>query len=191
MNAPPRIDRGRRTIHLLPGNWYVGTDGELVVTVLGSCVAVCLRDPGAGVAGVNHFMLPGCGAVSYDPRKEDARFGIHSMELLIGDLQRNGASRSALEAKIFGGGSVLDSVASVRVGERNATFAVEYLRFEGIPIVARDLLGSRARKLRFDMSTGEARVKYVSTVERRSMMTAELSSHRENKLRPGTVELFT
>ncbi|MEJ0067592.1 MAG: hypothetical protein WDO24_01270 [Pseudomonadota bacterium] len=30
----------------------------MLVTVLGSCVSACVRDPLAKVGGMNHFMLP-------------------------------------------------------------------------------------------------------------------------------------
>ena len=47
---------------LLPGEYYVTTAGEMIVTVLGSCVSACVRDVRLGIGGMNHFMLPGNGS---------------------------------------------------------------------------------------------------------------------------------
>lgn len=43
---------------LLPGEYYVTVEDEIIVTVLGSCVSACIRDPIRGIGGMNHFMLP-------------------------------------------------------------------------------------------------------------------------------------
>ena len=185
----PNFEDHRKMHHLMPGDWYVSESGETIVTVLGSCVAVCLHDRRLpNVAGVNHFMLPGDGT-DHDPTRDDGRFGVHSMELLITDLQHLGAARANLEAKVFGGSSVLDSVASVHVGERNVQFALDYLEREGIPVVAKDVLGPRARKLIYDTSSHEARIKYVRTHEAHRVTTSE-KTQRRVKPAMGTVELF-
>ena len=96
---------GCEAVKILPGE-YFATDGDMaLVTVLGSCVAACLRDPVAGVGGMNHFMLPRddtSGALS-----RSARYGAYAMEVLINQLMRMGARRERLEAKVFGGGNVL------------------------------------------------------------------------------------
>lgn len=48
-----------RRIHVGQGEHLVTSDPNVVLsTVLGSCVAMCLRDPVAGVGGMNHFLLP-------------------------------------------------------------------------------------------------------------------------------------
>lgn len=43
---------------LMPGDYYVTNQDEMLTTVLGSCVAACIRDVVTGVGGMNHFMLP-------------------------------------------------------------------------------------------------------------------------------------
>ena len=94
-------------VKILPGEYYVSTRELLMVTVLGSCVAACVRDRISGIGGINHFMLPD------DRRDEDSRFGRsmrygdYAMEILINQLLKLGARRSNLEAKVFGGGNVL------------------------------------------------------------------------------------
>jgi chemotaxis protein CheD len=177
----------QKSVHLLPGDWFIATVGEIVVTVLGSCVATCLYDPVTKIAGVNHFMLPGDAGTD---REGNAKFGVYSMELMITDLQRHGVQRANLEAKVFGGGSVLDSVASAHIGEKNVAFALDYLERERIPITARDLLGMKARKLLYDASTNRAFVKYVTSRETKRVVEEESSYSKRAKPKTGTVELF-
>src|SRR5262245_42760287 len=75
----------KEAVKILPGEYYVTNADMILVTVLGSCVSACIRDPKAGVAGMNHFMLPdardGDGVLS-----ASARYGSYAMELLINQL---------------------------------------------------------------------------------------------------------
>src|SRR5215470_3875705 len=90
---------------IFPGQYFV-TDRDIVlVTVLGSCVAACIRDLRAGVGGMNHFLLPDS-ARDVSPASRSARYGSFAMEVLINQLIRHGARRETMEAKLFGGGSV-------------------------------------------------------------------------------------
>ncbi len=134
---------------LLPGEYFV-TDKECVlVTVLGSCVSVCLRDPQTAISGMNHFLLP-CNDGSNDTlESRSARYGMFAMELLINQMLKMGAARDRLEAKVFGGGSVLDNIQFSNVGEKNVAFIREYLQIERIPIIAEDLLDKYPRKIYF------------------------------------------
>ena len=141
---------------ILPGE-FLATARELVlVTLLGSCVAACLRDPVAGVGGINHFMLPESGA---GIAGESARYGGYAMEMLINDLLKQGASRARLEAKVFGGGNVLKGLTVTNVGERNVAFVRQYLASERIPIVAQDVLDVCPRKIYYFPKNGRALVK--------------------------------
>lgn len=147
------------SIKLMPGD-YVATacEPKLLVTVLGSCVAACLRDPVTGVCGMNHFMLPESrNAIAQDSLA--ARFGVQAMELLILDMQRKGASRERLQAKVFGAGSVLEGMNVVNVGELNAAFILNYLKVENIRMLASDLLGECARKVYFFSESGKVMIR--------------------------------
>ena len=140
------------TVKLMAGEYFVHDDDILLTTTLGSCIATCLWDPEARVGGMNHFMLPGGDASS-------GRYGSYAMEILINEMMKRGARREALEAKVFGGGQVMQGMATMNIGERNTAFAVDYLKAERIPIVSRDVLGGYARKVCFLPATGKAMVK--------------------------------
>ena len=149
----PRAD-GLRPVHIVQGEHYVTEDPEVVLTtILGSCVAACLRDPVAGVGGMNHFLLPGG-----DPRKGDedsVRYGVHAMELLVNALLAKGARRERLEAKLFGGARLITGLTDV--GEMNATFAEEFLRREGLNHVGGSLRGDAGRRIQYWPGSGRAR----------------------------------
>ncbi|MCK6411236.1 MAG: chemoreceptor glutamine deamidase CheD [Azonexus sp.] len=175
---------------ILPGEYFVSSSGELLVTVLGSCIAACVRDPLVGVGGMNHFMLPddgGRGGVT-----TSARYGTYAMEVLINHLLKLGARKERLEAKVFGGGAVLASLASSNVGVRNAEFVLSYLRLEGIPILANDLLESYPRKVYYFTDSGRVLVKRLNRVHNDTLYTREqrYKASLAKERVEGEVELF-
>jgi chemotaxis protein CheD len=138
-------------VKIYSGGCYAsGAPGEVLVTILGSCVACCLYDPLSKLGGMNHFLVPG----SNDNNMDSARFGVHDMELLINSLIKLGASKSRLQAKVFGGASLLNN--SARIGAKNIEFIRSFLTREEIEIVSEDLGGNYPRRLHFHPDTGKA-----------------------------------
>lgn len=153
---------GRR-VHVIQGEFKVVNDPHIVLsTILGSCVAACMRDPVAGVGGMNHFLLPGS-ATSPSSGGDATRYGVHLMELLINGLLKQGARRDRLEAKIFGGARTIARFSNV--GEQNAAFARQFLMDEGIRIVGESTGGDHGRKLEYWPSSGRARQYALTGVE--------------------------
>lgn len=152
--SPPQPSARRdvtreRVIHVIQGEFAVADDPNVVLTtILGSCVATCLRDPVAGVGGMNHFLLPGNDCAGGD----SVKYGVNAMELLMNGLLRQGAVRHRLEAKLFGGAHVVQNLGDI--GRKNATFAHEFLRAEGLRCVGESLGGPNARRIRFWPATG-------------------------------------
>ena len=154
------FDTGGRPLHKIHiGGVWAGRTPGIVRTVLGSCIAVCLRDPAARVGGMNHFLLPS----GSSGEAVSARYGVHAMELLINECMKQGADRSALEAKVFGGGHVLRvRETDGNVPQSNIRFALGFLETEGIPVVSRDLGGYAAREVYFFTDTGRILLKRLS-----------------------------
>ena len=151
--------RPERRIHIVQGEYRVSDDPDVVVsTLLGSCVAACIRDPVAGVGGMNHFLLPGEDGRSHNHEAE--RYGDDLMELLINGLMKQGAQRDRLEAKLFGGARMMGGLSDI--GKKNAEFAERYLQHESIRVVGKDLGGDRGRRLQFWPVSGRARQAYVA-----------------------------
>jgi chemotaxis protein CheD len=145
-------------VKILPGEYFVFNEDVLIMTTLGSCIAVCLWDRQAKVGGMNHFMLPDNGGGASD----SGRYGSFAMELLINEMMKLGASRMTLEAKVFGGGAVISGMNSINVGERNTAFVMEYLKTERIPVVSKDVLEIYPRKVCFLPFSGKAMVKRLA-----------------------------
>ena len=148
------LDERRQRIHVAQGDAKVSAGPDVVMTtLLGSCVAACIRDPGAGVGGMNHFLLPGEGETATSSRSES--YGLYLMELLINGLLKKGARRGSLEAKLFGGARMFDGLSDI--GAKNAAFAKRFLEMEGIPLVGGNLGGTRGRRLEYWPVSGRAR----------------------------------
>jgi chemotaxis protein CheD len=148
----------RKRIHVIQGEYQIVTDPDVVLsTVLGSCVAACLRDPEAGVGGMNHFLLPGeiPGAGKGRRCGEAERYGTNLMELLINGLLKRGARRDRLEGKLFGGARMLAGLTDI--GYQNASFARAFLANESIRLVAEHLGGTQGRRVEFFPVSGRAR----------------------------------
>jgi chemotaxis protein CheD len=141
-----------RRVHVVQGEFYVSREADVVITtILGSCVAACIRDPFAGVGGMNHFLLPG----ERDDSADAQRYGAYAMELLVNSLLQQGADRRRMEAKLFGGGRIAKGLADI--GGMNAAFAEEYLAKEGISYAGGSLGGDQARRIQYWPVSGRAR----------------------------------
>jgi chemotaxis protein CheD len=176
----------QRKIAVIQGEYRVIDDPNVVLTtVLGSCVAACLRDPIAGVGGMNHFLL--ANASDGKTGSDQVRYGAYAMELLINDLLKRGARRDRLEAKLFGGAKLFDTLQDI--GDGNATFAERFMRDEGIPVTGGSLRGRSARRVEFWPVVGRVRQRMV---EDRSL--AEQETRLVRRAPPvvdtGAVELF-
>lgn len=164
-------------VKILPGEYYATARPMLIVTVLGSCVAACIRDKANGIGGMNHFMLPAISDFG-EPTNTSASYGTYAMAVLINQLLDMGAQRENLEAKIFGGGNLLKSFTVDKVGERNVTFVRNYLKKEGIPVVAEDLLDTYPRKIYFFPEDGSVKVKKLRRLHNNTIIERE-QEHRK------------
>ncbi|MCE3252942.1 MAG: cheD [Cellvibrio sp.] len=182
----------RQAVKILPGEYFVTNGDKMIVTVLGSCVAVCLRDKAIGIGGMNHFLLPGDGSDGPGLLTESARYGVYAMELLINHLLKMGANRTRMEAKVFGGGNVLRGLTINNVGRRNAEFVLDYLHTERIPVAARDLLDEYPRKVYFFPESGTVLVKKIKSLHNTTIIDRESEYRMRVKFTSisGDVELF-
>lgn len=178
---------------VLPGDYYVTRGGEWVGTVLGSCVSACIRDPLAGVGGLNHFLLPeGTEQERWGNSDVDLahRYGSFAMEHMINDLLKLGACRTRLEVKLVGGGSMIEHLFDI--GARNIEFVRAYLLREGYRIAAEDLGGTHPRRVVYDVRSGRVRVKKLPLRVSRKIARNEMDYRRVIGARgvAGDVELF-
>lgn len=182
---------GKTMVKVMPGMHCLSDDpDEILVTVLGSCVAACIRDPDSGIGGMNHFMLPESEFGDWGGVSAAMRFGNHAMEILVNDVLRSGCPRRRLEIKVFGGANLIKGRRDI--GHTNAAFIERYLTHERLPIAASDLGGTRPRRIHYYPSTGKVRLRYLGRSDDQSIFDAERRLVRELRDKPvgGEIELF-
>lgn len=185
-------EHGRYGARILPGEFYVTRADEVIMTLLGSCVSACIRDPRTGAGGMNHFMLPQVGEDSSTPwlKQASTRYGNYAMERMINELLKGGARREELEAKLVGGGRMYNSEGNI--GRQNVDFARAYLAEEGIRIWAEDVGGDWPRRVQFIPREGRMRVLRLPPIAARTIGDHERKYQRSLEAEPvtGTIELF-
>jgi chemotaxis protein CheD len=178
---------------IMPGQFFFTCNDMLIVTVLGSCVAACVRDRVSGIGGMNHFMLPYSAGDAHSPVSAQMRYGTYAMEVLINELLKAGAKRENLEAKVFGGANVLQGFTGASIGERNAEFVRDYLKAEGIQLTAEDMNDIHPRKVYFFPRTGQVLVRKFKRMNNNTLVSREKDYESRLLSNPigGAVELFT
>lgn len=160
------------------------------MTLLGSCVAVCLWDPVLRLGGMNHFMLPRRGAHRTTAEIDTLLCGDFSMEALINGMLARGARRDRLQAKAFGGGAVVAALTHTRIGSQNVEFACEWLAREKVPLMASDFLGRWSRKVILDPVTGDAFCRRGEEVPVQLVRAEERYGQSLAQPRKSDIELF-
>jgi len=180
---------------ILPGQYYVTLHGEMIVTVLGSCVSACIRDSIFGIGGMNHFMLPNSGGsrdrgALIQSTDNAARYGVHAMELLINEILKNGGQRKNLEVKITGGGRMIANISDI--GQQNIDFVREFIDIEGLSIAAEEVGDIYPRKVYYYPATGKVRVKKLRTMHNETIASRETEYMMDlrKKSDRGDIELF-
>lgn len=178
-------------VKVFPGEYFVtAKSDEVLVTVLGSCVSACIRDPRTGIGGMNHFMLPHSKAGNWAGDLQSTRFGNFAMEKLINELLKAGCSRNSLEIKVFGGGNVTDTQNAI--GTENSEFILRYLEAEGLRCAAHDLGGQLPRRIHYYPATGKVVRRLLGTGESSAVAREEKEyvSRLSSRKVGGDIELF-
>ncbi len=180
---------------ILPGEYYVTKMPECVYTTLGSCISACIRDKVTGLGGMNHFMLPTTekmdpAALKASGLAASTRYGNFAMEHLINDILRNGGRRENLEVKVFGGGRIISNMTDV--GMRNIIFVRDYLKTEGLRVVAEDVGDVFPRMVVYFPATGSVKVKRLRSLHNNVIADQERRYIDSIKEKPvsGSIELF-
>jgi chemotaxis protein CheD len=187
-----RNPAGLAIAKLLPGDFYVTCEDEVLDTVLGSCVSACIRNPRLRIGGMNHFMLPrpsGHGNDTWDSLAGRAtRYGTASMEQLINRVLSAGGTRKDLEVKIFGGGKVLASLTDV--GDHNVTFVREFLKHEGLRVASEDVGDTCPRHVQYFPISGRVRVRHLTARQDVATHEQQYLTGLEKAPVSGEIDLF-
>lgn len=181
---------GLYAVKIFSGDCYA-TDqrDEMMVTILGSCIAACIRDPHAGVGGMNHFLLPG--DEDGNPLSATStRYGAFAMESLINGIIRLGGRKDRLEVKVFGGGNVANNMN--RIGSRNAEFIRKFLKNEGFTALSQDLEGDLPRRVHYYPATGDVMLRKLRKSDSAGIVSQENDYRSRLSVKPveGDIDLF-
>ena len=146
-----------RKVYVKGGEHVVAESPSELITILGSCVSVCLWDREEKRGGMNHYLLPKC---THSLGRSIG--GVAATEMLIESMTRGLSSLKNLEAKIFGGGIRFFSNSFLEVGLQNVEVAKKILEDLQIPIVVNDTGGTNGRKIQFNTQTGQVAVSFIT-----------------------------
>ena len=134
---------------------------------LGSCVGIAIRDPITKIGGLAHVMLPDSGAIRNNTNVY--KFADTGIEELVVQMEKAGAKRNRMVAKIAGGAQMFsfqNKTDLVRVGDRNVEASKKKLKELGIPILAEDTGLNFGRTVIFYPETGDYVIRAVGKEER-------------------------
>jgi len=179
---------------ILPGEYYVTQNEELISTVLGSCVSACIRDPYNKIGGMNHFLLPLTKNEQWTAKTEldslATRYGNYAMEHMINDILKHGGEKKNFEIKIFGGSRIMKAMTDI--GKSNIDFVKCFLNLEEFDIKAEDVGGINPRKVLYNPLSGKVKVKKLKDLHNDTIVQRE--ENYKSKLgdsdTSGDVDLF-
>jgi chemotaxis protein CheD len=140
-------------VRLMPGSIFFSPEPHRLMTLLGSCVAVCLWDSQKRMGGMTHSLVPRSGKVN------DAA-AHHATDAAILELIRRmgeaGCRPAFMQAKLFGGFNALQGMRRAnRIGAANIEAATHILKQHSIEVVAKEILGDGGMVICQDTGTGE------------------------------------
>ena len=135
----------------------------LITCALGSCIALSLFDPVAGVGGLLHFMLPNAGNAASRPGFNPAMYGDTAIPLLMREMQKLGAHPRKLIANLAGGSQILDPAGLFNIGKRNHVAAKNLLWKAGILVRSEAVGGSITRSFGLQIGNGQTWLKEMDS----------------------------
>ncbi|NLT19924.1 MAG: chemotaxis protein CheD [Syntrophomonadaceae bacterium] len=140
---------------------------KLMTAGLGSCIGICIIDKSLKIASLAHIMLPSI--VQAKNPQNRAKFADSAVDMVVEEMQKQGASVSRLQAKIAGGAQMFKFSGDndiMKIGVRNAQAVEEALKKYNIKLLASDTGGNHGRTITFDPETGDLLVRTIGHGER-------------------------
>lgn len=133
-------------------------EGDILTSVLGSCVGVILFDRKSPLTGMAHIMLPERGkGMSEGQRK--AKYAVPGVLALLKEMTERGARRQDLFAKLCGGARLFGENSLQNIGERNIAMTRAALRKLNIPVQAERVGGEMGRNVSVEVGTGKVTIR--------------------------------
>lgn len=166
-HEPMIVDNGE-VVKVKIADLAVLRDKGLIVTVgLGSCVGICLYDETRRVGGMAHILLSESRQFkNRENSLNQAKFADTAIPFLIGQMEKIGAKKSRLQAKIAGGSRLFAfEKTNISVGEKNIETVRRTLNEHNIPIIGEDVGGNHGRTMRLFIENGKVTISTVGKGE--------------------------
>jgi chemotaxis protein CheD len=151
-------------LFLLPGKYRISKQPEVVETLVGSCVTVCLFNIKTGYAAMNHFLR------DHSSRQDEddiGKYGTTATEYIVNTLMDLDPAANHYRAQIFGGAAVLKTNNSFEsIGTMNSDIARMILTKHRIRIIRQEIGGTRGRRVRFDTSTNTVFCRFAGQISK-------------------------
>lgn len=129
-------------------------DHVLVTYALGSCIAVAIYDPVAGVGGMLHYMLPESSVSPAKAVENPYMFADTGIPLLFRRAYEYGAEKRRLVVRVAGGAQVMDRAGVFNIGKRNYLALRKILWKAGVLVQGEDVGGHASRTVRLEVGSG-------------------------------------
>jgi chemotaxis protein CheD len=144
-------------------------DEILVAYGLGSCIGVVMTDPGTGLSGLLHAVLPRAGDGLSSATANPHKYVESGIESLIASLVKAGAERARLIVRIVGGANMVmssDSTHPFDIGTRNIEAARSTLNRLKMALTAAEVGGHSGRTVRVYIAQSRVTVRVIGEKER-------------------------
>ena len=152
-----------KKLYLFPGKIILSTEPAEITTILGSCVAIAIFDPTTKMGGLIHYLLD-------EPGKGEAaspRYGSYALPSLLKMMSDRGANMKRLQAKVYGGASVLGNMNIGKgIGSTNADVAWKILEQYKIPVLEQNTGGTRGRRIVFNTANFQVKHDFMRETTR-------------------------
>lgn len=140
----------------------VEAPGKIITVGLGSCIGIAVYDRIKRIGGLAHIMLPD--SKQFSNVTNPMKFADLALPILVENMEKMGASKRNMKAKIAGGASMFnfsDKNMVTDIGARNGIAVKEALQKQGIPLIAEDIGGNKGRTIVLDTTTGNLEIRTV------------------------------
>ena len=138
----------------------VSASPNILRTILGSCVGICIYDPESKIGGMSHIMLP----TSSKPANNLKKYADTAIPFMIDEMIKLGSDKARMVVKLAGGATMFKHTENSMVGDigqNNIVMAREVLSKFNIPILSEDVGGDHGRTIDFYLETGELKIKKI------------------------------
>ena len=138
----------------------VAASPNILRTILGSCVGICMYDPKTKIGGLSHIMLPS----SKKPPNNFKKYADTAIPFMVDEMVKLGCDKSRMVVKLAGGATMFKyTEASVvgDIGQNNIISVKEVLAGLNIRILSEDVGGDHGRTIDFYLDSGDLKIKII------------------------------